>query len=110
MTFLQVVETGQVSLSGAYVDLHGAAPATAATPSGSGVTLLSDPVFEEIKRRASNAAVAKKVKAVIGYEITKGGKVAKTWSEFIHHQIAKQHLAINSIKFSFNRRPDIAFV
>ena len=46
-------------------------------------TLSSDLVFEEIKRRASNPAIAKKVNAVIGYQITKGGKVAKTWSEYL---------------------------
>lgn len=76
----KVAETGQVSLSGAYLDLHGAAPAASGASSGS-QALLSDLVFEEIRKRASNPAIAKKVNAVIGYEITKAGKVAKTWSK-----------------------------
>ena len=77
-----------MSLSGAYLDLHGAAAAAQPTAAPASSALQSDPVFEEIKRRAANPAVAKKVNAVIGYEITKGGKVAKTWSKS-GHQVAK---------------------
>ncbi|KAJ8285261.1 hypothetical protein GJAV_G00024770 [Gymnothorax javanicus] len=78
----KVKESGAVVLTGAYVDLHG--------PEDSAVTqklpevgaLQSDLVFEEIGRRIKTlgAELVRKVNAVFGWEITKGGDVAARWT------------------------------
>uniref|UniRef100_A0AAY5KPM9 Hydroxysteroid (17-beta) dehydrogenase 4 n=1 Tax=Esox lucius TaxID=8010 RepID=A0AAY5KPM9_ESOLU len=65
----KVKETGAVVLSGAYVDLHVDA-------------LKSELVFAEIGRRIKDlgAEMVKKVNAVFGWEITKGGNTVAQWT------------------------------
>uniref|UniRef100_A0A4W4EX23 Hydroxysteroid (17-beta) dehydrogenase 4 n=1 Tax=Electrophorus electricus TaxID=8005 RepID=A0A4W4EX23_ELEEL len=67
----KVKETGAVVLAGAYIDLH--------TASGG---LQSDLVFAEIGRRIKDLGgeLVKKVNAIFGWEITKGGKTAAQWT------------------------------
>ncbi|XP_061881528.1 peroxisomal multifunctional enzyme type 2 [Entelurus aequoreus] len=74
----KVKETGDVVLSGAYVDLHEAALASAGVPQGG---LQSELVFAEIGRRIQETGddLVKKVNAVFGWEITKDGKNAAQW-------------------------------
>uniref|UniRef100_A0A668AB53 Hydroxysteroid (17-beta) dehydrogenase 4 n=1 Tax=Myripristis murdjan TaxID=586833 RepID=A0A668AB53_9TELE len=69
----KVKETDAVVLSGAYVDLHGAAE---------GGGLQSELVFAEIGRRIKDlgSELVKKVNAVFGWEITKNGKTAAQWT------------------------------
>ncbi|KAK3096921.1 hypothetical protein FSP39_004769 [Pinctada imbricata] len=76
----KVVDNGYVSLSGAYIDLHGS---TDSGPSaGPAVTsLMSDGLFEGMAKRAeSQPALAKKINAVFAFEITKDGKTAAKWT------------------------------
>ncbi|XP_061755511.1 peroxisomal multifunctional enzyme type 2 [Nerophis ophidion] len=74
----KVKETGDVVLSGAYVDLHETAQASAGVPQGG---LQSELVFAEIGRRIQETGddLVKKVNAVFGWEITKDGKTAAQW-------------------------------
>uniref|UniRef100_A0A4W4EW17 Peroxisomal multifunctional enzyme type 2 n=1 Tax=Electrophorus electricus TaxID=8005 RepID=A0A4W4EW17_ELEEL len=69
----KVKETGAVVLAGAYIDLH-----TASGTEG----LQSDLVFAEIGRRIKDLGgeLVKKVNAIFGWEITKGGKTAAQWT------------------------------
>uniref|UniRef100_A0A4W5KAK2 Peroxisomal multifunctional enzyme type 2 n=1 Tax=Hucho hucho TaxID=62062 RepID=A0A4W5KAK2_9TELE len=73
----KVKESGAVVLSGAYVDLHAAADGS---PQAGG--LKSELVFAEIGRRIKDlgAEMVKKVNAVFGWEITKGGNTAAQWT------------------------------
>ncbi|KAM9476273.1 peroxisomal multifunctional enzyme type 2 [Clarias gariepinus] len=78
----KVKETGDVVLSGAYVDLHAAPDAVASTSPTETSGLQSDLVFAEIGRRIKGmgAELVKKVNAIFGWEITKGGKTAAQWT------------------------------
>lgn len=103
----QVVENGNICLSGAYIDLHGVvpAPASAMDPSVSFSlppfqldlslflcvpliitqlplqSLLSANIFEQMKKRVSaNPESAAKVNAIYAFNIKKNGKLAGTWS------------------------------
>ncbi|KAF5905312.1 peroxisomal multifunctional enzyme type 2, partial [Clarias magur] len=78
----KVKETGDVVLSGAYVDLHAAADAVASTSPTETSGLQSDLVFAEIGRRIKDmgAELVKKINAIFGWEITKGGKTAAQWT------------------------------
>uniref|UniRef100_A0A671MPP6 Peroxisomal multifunctional enzyme type 2 n=1 Tax=Sinocyclocheilus anshuiensis TaxID=1608454 RepID=A0A671MPP6_9TELE len=69
----KVKETGDVVLSGAYIDLH----ADASTDG-----LQSDLVFAEIGRRIRDAGheLVKKVNAVLGWEISKDGRTVREWT------------------------------
>uniref|UniRef100_A0A8C7D5D2 Hydroxysteroid (17-beta) dehydrogenase 4 n=1 Tax=Oncorhynchus kisutch TaxID=8019 RepID=A0A8C7D5D2_ONCKI len=77
----KVKESGAVVLSGAYVDLHAAADGSPQIlPEAGG--LKSELVFAEIGRRIKDlgAEMVKKVNAVFGWEITKGGDIAAQWT------------------------------
>ncbi|XP_035611967.1 peroxisomal multifunctional enzyme type 2 [Oncorhynchus keta] len=77
----KVKESGAVVLSGAYVDLHAAADGSPQIlPEAGG--LKSELVFAEIGRRIKDlgAEMVKKVNAVFGWEITKGGNIAAQWT------------------------------
>ncbi|KAI5094952.1 peroxisomal multifunctional enzyme type 2 [Silurus meridionalis] len=78
----KVKETGDVALSGAYIDLHAAPGAVASTSPAETSGLQSDLVFAEIGRRIKDLGVelVKKVNAIFGWEITKGGKTAAQWT------------------------------
>uniref|UniRef100_A0A8C2D554 Peroxisomal multifunctional enzyme type 2 n=1 Tax=Cyprinus carpio TaxID=7962 RepID=A0A8C2D554_CYPCA len=69
----KVKETGDVVLSGAYIDLH-----TDASTGG----LQSDLVFAEIGRRIRDAGqeLVKKVNAVFGWEISRDGRTVREWT------------------------------
>ncbi|KAK5932314.1 hypothetical protein CgunFtcFv8_004031 [Champsocephalus gunnari] len=77
----KVKETDAVVLTGAYVDLHGAAEASPEDPPQAG-GLHSELVFAEIGRRIKDTGseLVKKVNAVFGWEITKDGKIAAQWT------------------------------
>nr|AGC26171.1 17beta-HSD4 [Azumapecten farreri] len=78
----KVAESGDVCLSGGYIDFH-AAPAASATTAAPQVAtdLKSDLIFEEIGRRAKDEpAMVKKVNSVFQFNITKGGKTAAVWT------------------------------
>uniref|UniRef100_A0A8C7SMP1 Peroxisomal multifunctional enzyme type 2 n=1 Tax=Oncorhynchus mykiss TaxID=8022 RepID=A0A8C7SMP1_ONCMY len=80
----KVKESGAVVLSGAYVDLHAAADGSPQIlPEAGG--LKSELVFAEIGRRIKDlgAEMVKKVNAVFGWEITKGGNTAAQWSNLL---------------------------
>ncbi|KAM3610602.1 uncharacterized protein V6R79_006475 [Siganus canaliculatus] len=81
LTAIQVKETGDVVLAGAYVDLHGASEASPENPTQGG-GLQSELVFAEIGRRIKDvgAEMVKKVNAVFSWEITKDGKSAAQWT------------------------------
>uniref|UniRef100_A0A8C7D469 Peroxisomal multifunctional enzyme type 2 n=1 Tax=Oncorhynchus kisutch TaxID=8019 RepID=A0A8C7D469_ONCKI len=72
----KVKESGAVVLSGAYVDLHAAADGSPQ------ILPESELVFAEIGRRIKDlgAEMVKKVNAVFGWEITKGGDIAAQWT------------------------------
>ncbi|XP_008416476.1 peroxisomal multifunctional enzyme type 2 [Poecilia reticulata] len=77
----KVKETGDVALAGGYVDLHSTSEASPEIlPQGGG--LQSDLVFAEIGRRVKDlgSELVKKVNAVFGWEITKGGEKAAEWT------------------------------
>ncbi|XP_076859616.1 peroxisomal multifunctional enzyme type 2 [Brachyhypopomus gauderio] len=76
----KVKETGAVVLAGAYIDLHPASDAS--TVSAETEVLQSDLVFAEIGRRIKDLGgeLVKKVNAIFGWEITKGGKTAAQWT------------------------------
>uniref|UniRef100_A0A8C7ZQJ1 Peroxisomal multifunctional enzyme type 2 n=1 Tax=Oryzias sinensis TaxID=183150 RepID=A0A8C7ZQJ1_9TELE len=77
----KVKETGEVVLTGAYVDLHGTSEGSPEKlPQGGG--LQSELVFAEIGRRIKDlgSELVKKVNAVFGWEITKDGKKAAQWT------------------------------
>uniref|UniRef100_W5KZV0 Peroxisomal multifunctional enzyme type 2 n=1 Tax=Astyanax mexicanus TaxID=7994 RepID=W5KZV0_ASTMX len=78
----KVKESGAVVLSGAYIDLHAAPDASVSTAPAESGGLQSDLVFAEIGRRIKDlgAELVKKVNAVFGWEITKGGKTAAQWT------------------------------
>uniref|UniRef100_A0A674B956 Hydroxysteroid (17-beta) dehydrogenase 4 n=1 Tax=Salmo trutta TaxID=8032 RepID=A0A674B956_SALTR len=73
----KVKESGAVVLSGAYVDLHAASDFMCDAGG-----LKSELVFAEIGRRIKDlgAEMVKKVNAVFGWEITKGGNTAAQWT------------------------------
>uniref|UniRef100_A0A3Q2ZFH7 Peroxisomal multifunctional enzyme type 2 n=1 Tax=Kryptolebias marmoratus TaxID=37003 RepID=A0A3Q2ZFH7_KRYMA len=77
----KVKETGDVALSGAYVDLH---PASEASPEvlHKGGGLQSELVFAEIGRRIKDlgSELVKKVNGVFSWEITKDGEKAAQWT------------------------------
>ncbi|XP_059193596.1 peroxisomal multifunctional enzyme type 2 [Centropristis striata] len=77
----RVKETGDVVLTGAYVDLHGA-PEASPESLTQGEGLQSELVFAEIGRRIkdSGSELVNKVNAVFGWEITKDGKNAAQWT------------------------------
>uniref|UniRef100_A0A1A7W8K6 Peroxisomal multifunctional enzyme type 2 n=1 Tax=Iconisemion striatum TaxID=60296 RepID=A0A1A7W8K6_9TELE len=77
----KVKETGDVVLTGAYVDLHATTKASPESlPQEGGLN--SDLVFAEIGRRIKDVGseLVKKVNAVFGWEITKDGKTAAHWT------------------------------
>uniref|UniRef100_A0A671MXJ2 Peroxisomal multifunctional enzyme type 2 n=1 Tax=Sinocyclocheilus anshuiensis TaxID=1608454 RepID=A0A671MXJ2_9TELE len=76
----KVKETGDVVLSGAYIDLHADASVSAGLPQTDG--LQSDLVFAEIGRRIRDAGheLVKKVNAVLGWEISKDGRTVREWT------------------------------
>uniref|UniRef100_A0A3P9PHR3 Hydroxysteroid (17-beta) dehydrogenase 4 n=1 Tax=Poecilia reticulata TaxID=8081 RepID=A0A3P9PHR3_POERE len=84
VSFMQVKETGDVALAGGYVDLHSTSEASPEilpqVHEGGG--LQSDLVFAEIGRRVKDlgSELVKKVNAVFGWEITKGGEKAAEWT------------------------------
>lgn len=78
----KVKESGAVVLTGAYVDLHGPEDSAVTQKLPEAGALQSDLVFEEIGRRINTlgAELVRKVNAVFGWEITKGGDVAARWT------------------------------
>ncbi|XP_074851097.1 peroxisomal multifunctional enzyme type 2 [Carettochelys insculpta] len=78
----KVKETGDVAITGAYVDLTSALdkPSTKEPIKASG--LQSDLVFEEIRRRIKEVGnqLVKKVNAVFQWDITKDGQPAAQWT------------------------------
>ncbi|NXU51627.1 DHB4 enzyme, partial [Turnix velox] len=77
----KVKETGEVAISGGYVDLVPALDKSSKEPLKT-VGLQSDLVFEEISRRikAVGSELVKKVNAVFQWDITKDGKTAMQWT------------------------------
>ncbi|GAB1301714.1 Peroxisomal multifunctional enzyme type 2 [Apodemus speciosus] len=77
----KVLETGDIVISNAYVDLVPASGVSAQAPSEGG-ELRSALVFGEIGRRLKDIGheVVKKVNAVFEWHITKGGTVAAKWT------------------------------
>nr|XP_022331335.1 peroxisomal multifunctional enzyme type 2-like [Crassostrea virginica] len=74
----KVVENGNISLSGSYIDLNEGAAPSVSQSSGS---LQTDALFNEMAQRASSQPeLAKKVNAVFLFEITKEKKVAAKWT------------------------------
>ncbi|KAJ3604682.1 hypothetical protein NHX12_029422 [Muraenolepis orangiensis] len=75
----KVKETGNLTLSGGYVDLYEEANPKSLQPAAD---LQSGLVFAEIGRRiaASGPALVEKVKAVISWEITQDGQTAALWT------------------------------
>uniref|UniRef100_A0A9J8A0A2 Peroxisomal multifunctional enzyme type 2 n=2 Tax=Cyprinus carpio TaxID=7962 RepID=A0A9J8A0A2_CYPCA len=73
----KVKETGDVVLSGAYIDLHTDASVSGGSPQTGG--LQSDLVFAEIGRRIRDAGqeLVKKVNAVFGWEISRDGRTVR---------------------------------
>ncbi|KAJ8401632.1 hypothetical protein AAFF_G00379490 [Aldrovandia affinis] len=96
----KVKETGAVVLSGAYVDLHGTED-TEKLPEAGG--LQSDLVFEEIGRRikTTGAELVKKVNAIFGWEITRGGEVTAQWTIDLKTGVGSLHKGL------FDGRPDV---
>ncbi|XP_019372559.1 PREDICTED: peroxisomal multifunctional enzyme type 2 isoform X1 [Gavialis gangeticus] len=78
----KVKETGQVAISGAYVDLISAFDKPSTQRAMKAAELQSDLVFEEIRRRIKEVGnqLVKKVNAVFQWDITKGGKTAVQWT------------------------------
>ncbi|KYO20545.1 peroxisomal multifunctional enzyme type 2 [Alligator mississippiensis] len=78
----KVKETGQVAISGAYVDLISAFDKPSTQKAMKAAELQSDLVFEEIRRRIKEVGnqLVKKVNAVFQWDITKGGKTAMQWT------------------------------
>ncbi|XP_006034004.1 peroxisomal multifunctional enzyme type 2 [Alligator sinensis] len=78
----KVKETGQVAISGAYVDLISAFDKPSTQKAMKAAELQSDLVFEEIRRRIKEVGnqLVKKVNAVFQWDITKGGKTAVQWT------------------------------
>uniref|UniRef100_A0A3P9HUZ7 Hydroxysteroid (17-beta) dehydrogenase 4 n=1 Tax=Oryzias latipes TaxID=8090 RepID=A0A3P9HUZ7_ORYLA len=78
----KVKETGEVVLTGAYVDLHGTSEGSPEKLPQQGGGLQSELVFAEIGRRIKDlgSELVKKVNAVFGWEITKDGKKAAQWT------------------------------
>uniref|UniRef100_A0A8C1NNN1 Hydroxysteroid (17-beta) dehydrogenase 4 n=1 Tax=Cyprinus carpio TaxID=7962 RepID=A0A8C1NNN1_CYPCA len=76
----KVKETGDVVLSGAYIDLHTDASVSGGSPQTGG--LQSDLVFAEIGRRIRDAGqeLVKKVNAVFGWEISRDGRTVREWT------------------------------
>ncbi|XP_043103140.1 peroxisomal multifunctional enzyme type 2 [Puntigrus tetrazona] len=77
----KVKESGDVVLSGAYIDLHSEASVGPGLPQPGG-GLQSDLVFAEIERRIRDDGeqLVKKVKAVFGWEISKDGRTVREWT------------------------------
>uniref|UniRef100_A0A4W4EWA0 Peroxisomal multifunctional enzyme type 2 n=1 Tax=Electrophorus electricus TaxID=8005 RepID=A0A4W4EWA0_ELEEL len=83
----KVKETGAVVLAGAYIDLHTSHRLCLEMKKMMVMTsqtegLQSDLVFAEIGRRIKDLGgeLVKKVNAIFGWEITKGGKTAAQWT------------------------------
>ncbi|TSL10178.1 Peroxisomal multifunctional enzyme type 2 [Bagarius yarrelli] len=78
----KVKETGDIVLTGAYIDLHAAADEVVGESPAKTSELQSDLVFAEIGRRIKDVGteLVKKVNAIFGWEITKGGKTAAQWT------------------------------
>ncbi|XP_065836662.1 peroxisomal multifunctional enzyme type 2-like [Oscarella lobularis] len=78
-----VVETGDVSITGGYVDIEsgGEEPQVAPSPSVQTSELSSDVIFEAIGNRVrSNPSVARQLSAVYFWKITKDGNVVREWT------------------------------
>ncbi|NXS57277.1 DHB4 enzyme, partial [Brachypteracias leptosomus] len=78
----KVKETGEVAISGGYVDLVAALDKPSAREPLKTSGLQSDLVFEEIGRRVKEMGneLVKKVNAVFQWDITKDGKTAMQWT------------------------------
>uniref|UniRef100_H2YTE3 Peroxisomal multifunctional enzyme type 2 n=1 Tax=Ciona savignyi TaxID=51511 RepID=H2YTE3_CIOSA len=72
-----VAETGKPSLTGAYIDLSGPVVEDKKV-SGTAISLLSDALFQGAAERIT-PDIAKKVNASFQWNITKDGKVVKSW-------------------------------
>ncbi|XP_032801144.1 peroxisomal multifunctional enzyme type 2 [Petromyzon marinus] len=78
----KVVETGEVVLANAYVDLKGDDTPTVAPQPQEATGLQSELVFSEIANRIKEKGsdFVKKVNAIFQWEITKDGKTAAQWT------------------------------
>ncbi|KAL4660875.1 peroxisomal multifunctional enzyme type 2 [Arapaima gigas] len=78
----KIKETGDVVLTGAYVDLQDITDAVAVDKLPEMGTLRSDLVFAEIGRRIKDQGpeLVKKLNAVFHWEITQGGRTAAQWT------------------------------
>jgi 3-hydroxyacyl-CoA dehydrogenase/3a,7a,12a-trihydroxy-5b-cholest-24-enoyl-CoA hydratase len=86
----KVPESNQTILTGGYVDLHnvilntnspGAPQESSKSTTSSGTSLKAGATFDEINKRAkSQPELVKKVGAIIVFDITKDGKVQKSWT------------------------------
>ncbi len=78
---MQAVETGDVCLSGGYIDLNNSSGPAAGSVGGPTDSLRSTAVFKMLGSQI-NADTVKKVGAIFQWNITKDGKVAAKWSEW----------------------------
>lgn len=99
MMIQQVVETGDICLSGGYIDLNnGTSGGSTGGPGNSmGGGLGSTAMFQMLGSQV-NADVVKKVGAIFQWKITKDGKVAATWS--------KQWLQLLTLTMSVENAPN----
>ncbi len=81
---LQVVETGNVCLSGGYIDLNNSSGPAASSVGGPDNNLGSTALFKILGSQI-NADTVKKVGAIFQWNITKDGKIAAKWSEWSYH-------------------------
>lgn len=82
-----VVESGIEVITGAYVDLKAVKKSNTSSQPATGMdsssALKSDVVFKTIaERMTENVEKAKSVNGIFQWNITKNGKIAKTWSKF----------------------------
>ncbi|KAG9487906.1 hypothetical protein GDO78_007612, partial [Eleutherodactylus coqui] len=77
----KVIETGEIAIAGAYVDLASSVNSLESKAAVQDVELQSNLVFEEISRRIKDVGgeLVKKVNAVFQWDITKNGKTAAQW-------------------------------
>lgn len=76
-----VKETGEVAISGAYVQMRGSDGGSGGGGGGSGPSLASDAVFGELEKRLKALPdVVSKTKAIFLWVITKDGKEQKKWT------------------------------
>lgn len=76
-----VLETGAEVITGAFVDLKKVTKSTSSTTSDDAV-LKSDEIFNAVRERVkANADSARKVGAVLLFNLTKDGKIVKNWSK-----------------------------